>query len=103
MPSGTGTERFFLHVVSSATDISPADNQKINIFAYGKEIYIQGLVKESSSAYIYDLTGRLMKISRLEPDPADLNTIRMDDLKSGIYIVKVEGKTGVETGRVFLE
>jgi len=104
LPSGTtGTGRFFLHVVSASTDINPVDNQKINIFAYGKVIYIQGLVKESSNALIYDLTGRLLKISRLDPDPAHLNTIRADDLRSGIYIIKVEGKDKVETGKVYVE
>ncbi len=104
IPSGTsGTGRFFLHLVTATTDINPVDNQKINIFAYGKEIYIQGPVQEASNALIFDLTGRLMKTTRLEPDPANLNVIRVDELKSGIYIVRIEGKGRLETGKVFVE
>jgi len=104
IPSGTsGTGRFFLHLVTGTTDINPVDNQKINIFAYRKEIYIQGLIQEASNALVFDLTGRLMKMTRLEPDPANLNVIRVDELKSGIYIIKIEGQGRVETGKVFVE
>lgn len=99
----SGTGRFFLHVVSSTTNIDPADNQKIAIFAHRKEIFIQGIVKENSVARVYDLTGKMLKVVRLEPDPENLNSFSVDELKSGIYIVRIEGKGLVETGKVFID
>lgn len=99
-----GIGRFFLHITSSTTDINNiGDNQKFNIFAHGKEIYIQGNLTKNTIARIYDITGKLVKTCLLESEQANLNIIGAGELKSGIYFVKLESEEFLETGKIYLE
>lgn len=99
-----GSGRFYLHLTGAVTDVNiTPDNQKINIFSYGKEIYIQGNLNENVIVRIYDISGKMVKTQRLDYGIININVIRADELKSGIYFVKLESKEKLETAKIFLE
>ncbi len=104
LPGTKGNGRFFLHILSYVTDVNDiSENQGINIFSYGKDIYIQSNLHENIIVRIYDISGKLVKIQNLGSEFAGINIIRAEELKSGIYFVKLESKEHLKTGKIYLE
>ena len=102
--SSSGTGRFFIHTdiqITSVEEIIDAAGKSLNIYSYGKEIFIQGEVMENSSATLYDLMGRKIRTVILEP--AEMNSFRVDDLDRGIYLLRVSGRSVDQIGRLFIE
>lgn len=103
LPANTsGIGRFFLHTSYSATGLLEENIQKITTYAVGKEIFIRGRIDESTIAVLYDLYGKKLKTKILESSD-ELNSFRVDDLTTGIYILKVTGKSIQLSNRVFIE
>jgi hypothetical protein len=86
----------------SPTGILNNEIQKVTIYAYRKEIFIQGISQDGMVASIYSLNGKLMKSFQLRKDPSKLYSFIVDDLKTGFYIVRIEGNGEIETGRIYL-
>ncbi len=101
VPEGTkGNGRFFLHTVEGPNGFKLPNYQKITTFAVKKEIFIRGNITEDCIVSVYDLLGRKISDSQLEP--TNLNIINASSLKAGIYIVKVSGKGVSQTNRVLI-
>jgi trimeric autotransporter adhesin len=100
-----GPGRFFLHTdtqITSVEDIiDEAGREVMQIYSFGKEVFILGEVPVNSFAALYDLTGRQVKTQRLMS--SERNSFRVDDLERGVYIVKVSGTDLVRTARIFIE
>jgi hypothetical protein len=86
----------------SPTGILNNEIQKVTIYAYRKEIFIQGIIQDGMVLSIYCLNGILMKSFRLRIDPSNIYSFMVDDLKTGFYIVRIEGNGEIETGRIYL-
>lgn len=103
-PGTKGNGRFFLHILSYVTDVNDiSEDQGINIFSYGKDIYIQSNLHENIIVRIYDISGKLVKTQNLGSEFAGINIIRAEELRSGIYFVKLESKEHLKTGKIYLE
>jgi len=96
----TGTGRFYLHAVEGSNAVNEPNKQKITTFAVKKEIYIKGQVSLGAVAFIYDMMGRKIADYRLEP--TQLNILRADSFKKGIYIVQVSDNGNLKTDKVFI-
>ena len=98
-PGTKGTGRFYLHTMAGSTE-TDRNEEKINAFAVRKEIYIKGEVSPGAIASIYDLMGR--KIGEYKLEPTDLNILKADSFKEGIYIVKVLDTGILKTDRLYI-
>jgi hypothetical protein len=96
----SGTRRFFLHTVSGPNRINLKKQQEIFTYAVKNEIFIKGQVSESATSSVYDVMGRLIGVYKLEP--GNLNNLKLDAIKSGVYIVKVKDLGVIKTDRVFI-
>ena len=97
----SGTGRFFIHTFDAQTSIAEIDDlQNITIFAFDKEIIVQGEIAEKSNVKVYDLSGRLVKQSVLENGYH--NAISASDLKEGIYIIHLQVGNKIKTSKLFL-
>ncbi|MCF8307351.1 MAG: T9SS type A sorting domain-containing protein, partial [Ignavibacteriales bacterium] len=98
----SGTGRFYLHTFDPNT--VGTDNQgksKLTIYSVEKEIFIKGEIPENSTLYIFDLMGRAVKIFDLE---ADLNpSLKVPELMTGIYILRINNGIMEESQRLFLK
>ena len=98
----TETGRFFLHTFDPTTVNTNIDNfQNITTFAFDKTIHIQGNVPVGSKAGIYDVSGRFLK--QVELNAGALNLIPAQELKNGIYIVKISGENLEKVTKLVLE
>ncbi len=101
----SGPGRFFVHTDIQITDVEDPshgdDDTVLNIYSYGKEVFIVGEVKEDSYATLFDLMGRQIKTVRLESTYR--NTFRVDELDRGIYLIRVSGEGAGVAKRVFVE
>jgi hypothetical protein len=97
-----GTGRFFLHTFDPTTVNTDIDEiQNITTFAFDKTIHIQGKMPVGAVAGIYDMSGRLMKM--VELNAGALNLIPAQELKNGIYIVKISGDNLEKVTKLVLE
>ncbi|MGF1583740.1 MAG: hypothetical protein ACFCUM_00335 [Bacteroidales bacterium] len=102
--NSSGTGRFFVHtdiMITSAEEIPDGYEEQLEIYSYGKEIYILGEVERYSYATLFDLLGRQIKTVKLEN--GDRNSFRVDELERGIYLVRVSGESTKGAKRVFIE
>jgi len=101
----SGPGRFFVHTDIQITDVEDPlygeDDTVLNIYSYGKEIFIEGEISENSYAALFDLTGKRIMTMRLQP--SERNTFRVDDLTRGIYIIHVSGSGKDRAKRLFIE
>ena len=97
----SGTGRFFLKLSDETNNVINPESLKINIFAVGKEIFIKGFVEANTNAVLFDLSGQKLKTVLLQP--SETNSFRVDEFKSGIYIIKILGNNILENKKVFIE
>lgn len=101
----SGPGRFFVHTDIQITDVEDPlygeDDTVLNIYSYGKEIFIEGEISENSYAALFDLTGKRIMTMRLQP--SERNTFRVDDLTRGVYIIHVSGSGKDRAKRLFIE
>ncbi|MFP4366560.1 MAG: T9SS type A sorting domain-containing protein, partial [Bacteroidales bacterium] len=102
--NSSGTGRFFVHTditITNAEDIPGGQGEQLEIYSYGKEIFILGEVGHNNYATLFDLLGRQVKTVKLEN--VDRNSFRVDELGKGIYLVRVSGEGAKGAKRVFIE
>ncbi len=105
LPSGTeGTGRFFVHVdfqVTSTEEILKPAEGLLDIYSYGNEVFIRGLVEHETDAVVYDIMGRKIKTVRLQP--AEMNSFMMEGHGRGVYLIHVIGNDIHQTKRVYID
>ncbi|MCB9012655.1 MAG: hypothetical protein H6539_01305 [Bacteroidales bacterium] len=102
-PGTTGTGRFFLHTVAAwPNNIKITDKKEIRIFAFQREIFVEGWVDANTTAGLYDLTGK--KLQEFKLQTRDENRLLLNEgIMEGIYLLKVNG-TGIQkTEKVFIK
>lgn len=85
--------RFYLHASTATTNISE-QGEKGGFSAYtaNENIYIKGQVSGKAVATLYDILGRKIHVSQLEP--ASLNAISTAGIKTGVYVLSIEHERG---------
>ena len=97
----SGTGRFYLHTFDPRTvNLNREDLQNITIFAFNKEIFIQGEIRENSVVSIYDISGRLVMSSKL--DGGNYSTLGTPELGEGIYIVHLKSGSYEKVAKLIL-
>jgi hypothetical protein len=101
-PNASGIGRFYLNLNNTIVTSAPkTDFSDLNIYAYQKQIIVKGPIARSTRLNLYDLAGRIVKSYNLKP--GNLNVLPVNNLHSGVYVVKLYGKNNNENKRVFLE
>jgi hypothetical protein len=98
-----GAERFFLHtgdIISGMEDQLLADG-KLTAYAKGnKEIRVLGEVGEGAVATLVNGLGQVVLMKKL--DAGNLNIIGIPNLKSGFYMLNINGKVASQTIKVMV-
>lgn len=94
--------RFFLHTSYSTTDIDSHHRiQNLRAWAVSnREMRISGKVGSKAKAMVFDIQGRLILS---EPLKAGIDhTVRLPEIKSGIYILHIEEKERKHVLKIFV-
>ena len=99
----SGTGRFFLRFVDSALSTSENNFDRLTIFSNKttKTIVIAGQLLESTIANIYDIQGRLVTSKQLNAD-LTMQTIAVNSLQSGVYVVQLSDTAHNRTEKVII-
>ncbi len=96
--------RFFLRFNNSS--LSTEDNNLNNLRIFNdyanRNIVISGLLNEASDAKLYDVRGRLVIFSKLESNVTE-QTIAVNDLDSGIYVISIENNFEKITKKIIIK
>ncbi len=99
-----GTGRFYLRFSNSALSVSDHLFDGVSIYTNpnNKTINIAGQLAEGTSAYLYDIQGRLVNSKALASN-STLHSIDVNNLHTGVYIVKLVNGTILKTEKVILK
>ena len=100
-----GAGRFNVHYSAktlSVRDMQSNDNLRIYTTISPKSLYIVGQLTKSTTAYLYDLQGRLVLSKVLNANNTE-NTIDISTLSTGVYVVKVNNDNQVKTQKVLIK
>ncbi|MFC0604080.1 T9SS type A sorting domain-containing protein [Winogradskyella pulchriflava] len=99
-----GTGRFYLRLANSA--LSTADTRLDELTIYTNQtdrtIVIAGQLTEDTTAYVYDIQGRLVTTQQLN-NQSGLQTIDAHTLYTGVYIVKLSSGNSNRVEKVILK
>ncbi|EDP70902.1 hypothetical protein FBALC1_09083 [Flavobacteriales bacterium ALC-1] len=99
-----GTGRFFIHY--SSVTLSAENNEWNNLQIYNtsspKEIVVKGILKENTTANLYDIQGRLVLSRQLEKSRIS-NSIDISNVSAGIYIAKIFNDNQVKTQKLVVK
>lgn len=99
-----GTGRFYLRFSNSALSVSDHLFDGVSIYTNpnNKTINIAGQLAEGTSAYLYDIQGRLVNSKALASN-STLHSIDVNNLHTGVYIIKLVNGTILKTEKVILK
>ena len=96
-----GIGRFYIHLSDNTTSIENLEIQDhydiIPQPDFG-QIKIFGAVNDNASVRIFDISGRIITDRPLQQ--TELNVVSIGKLKTGIYIVQIQGKNGLFTRKI---
>ena len=97
------TGRFFLRFSRTALSAATAELNDLEIFTTRtpKSLFVNGLLKENSNLYLYDIRGRLVKEVNLNRSILS-NEIDLEGLETGVYIVKLKDISAIVTKKVII-
>ena len=90
----SGIGRFYLRFEAEALDV--IDNELSTLLVYTsdspKQIFIEGLLENTTKAILYDIQGREVLSQLLDVDK-NLQLIDVNDLSSGVYVIHLQSTT----------
>ena len=97
-----GADRFVLHFANPTVGIEDIkDVKNINIYTHENTVYVKGLISNQTRIVVYDMFGKEVASEIFEN--GDLNTITLDKLATGNYVVKLTTDNDVKTKTVFIQ
>ncbi|WP_179343779.1 T9SS type A sorting domain-containing protein [Winogradskyella ursingii] len=98
-----GTGRFFLRLANSVLSTQENSFDNLNIYTQQstKTIIIEGLLSLETTANIYDIQGRLVASAVLSTDNTS-QTINVENLNTGVYIVKLNNVEQTKSQKIIL-
>lgn len=86
-----GTGRFFLRFTDNALSINDTSTKQLNIYQLQAEqsIVIAGQLADNTTAYLYDLQGRLVRVNALYAAQLE-QRIDVNGLSSGVYLLSFD-------------
>ena len=100
----SGIGRFFLRL--EAPSLSTIDNEFSSLLVYAsenpKEIIIEGTLLNTTNAILYDMQGRKV-LSQLLDENKTLQSINVNELSVGMYIVNLQSTSGFISKKVIIK
>jgi len=97
----SGTGRFYIHTSHAKVDVGNQAENKLQVWAAGKKIFLVGETTGISELRLYSLDGRLLK--QFPAESIHANSLNAEELSDGLYLFTVSGKTGKYTSwKLFL-
>ena len=99
-----GTGRFYLHIGQDGAFLGNnklPEAMKLTAYFAGQKIVIFGTPEQGSKAWLYDMSGRRLS-GEYRLTSANQNEIPVTGLSSGIYLLKIVGKTYNQTLKITL-
>jgi hypothetical protein len=101
LPSSSfGTGRFFLHTGTAQSTAITNISEKLQVYASGKTIYINGEVFPMTSISLYSLQGVLVR--RYSPESSVNIRLDAEGIKDGIYLLSIVNSQNKRTYKLFL-
>ena len=99
-----GTGRFYLRFTDTSLSTSEINFSTIHIYTNQKDktIVIDGQLLEDTTARVFDIQGRLVIQSDLSSSDS-LQTLSANNLKSGVYVLKLQGKSQSKTQKIIIK
>ncbi|HNQ26953.1 MAG TPA: T9SS type A sorting domain-containing protein, partial [Aquaticitalea sp.] len=100
----SGVGRFYLRFDTSALGLDQNGFESLVVYATltPKQIVINGLLSETTKATVYDVRGRQMMAMPLIENVAR-QVIDINNLSSGFYVLKIQGKNGVLSQKIVVK
>ena len=93
-------ERFLLHFNYNTTKLFSKEVSSIQIYTYGRSIYLNNPFNTSCSVSICDLLGREFKTQKVG---TGISVVNNGNNAAGIYLVKVMSEKGIFFQKVMME
>lgn len=90
-----GIGRFYLHIggeLSTVGNSNVTDSPKLSAYFSDQKITVSGLPEKGSRAWLCDMSGRVLG-GEYSLTSANRNEISAEGLASGIYLLRIEGKS----------
>jgi hypothetical protein len=99
----SGTGRFFLHFADSALSTDSTNLEALNIYTnkVAQTIVISGQLGESTTANLYDLQGRTVKVAQLETSKTN-QTIDTSNLSTGVYVIQLTNASASKSQKIII-
>lgn len=99
--SNDDPNRFLLHFAYSPVDVIDVsdDNSTINIYSYGKDVYIRSTENRYATVTVYDLVGRIVQQQKIENK---LEKIQLN-ISNSYVVVKVVTDETTKTEKVYIK
>lgn len=100
----SGTGRFYLRITNGllSNTLNTLDHLNIYNNQENKTVVIEGQLSENTITKIYDLQGRVVNISTLYTSETT-QSINVNNLNSGVYIVQLSNKSQLKTQKIILK
>ena len=98
-----GVGRFYLHYASTTLSTEGSQRNKLQIFQTKtpNKIVIKGVLKDDTTAYLYDIQGRLV-MTKILNQSNNFNYLDVAMMSPGIYLIKVFNDSKVKTQKVVI-
>ncbi|WP_296383696.1 T9SS type A sorting domain-containing protein [Winogradskyella sp.] len=99
-----GTGRFYIHFSSSVLSVKNDVLNGLNIYTDQsiKQVIVKGQLNSDTVATIYDIQGRVVLSKELSIN-STTNTIDVNNLSAGIYIVKLKNTSETRSQKIILK
>lgn len=93
--------RFYIHVSRSSLSTNEIELDKVNVFNFNKELFINGLNEGILNIKLFDISGK--QIVSENQKAQGKNSLQLNKLSSGIYLVKVSFAKNTITKKIILK
>lgn len=92
--------RFYIHVSRSSLSTDEIELDKVSIFNFNKELFINGLNEGVLNIKLFDISGK--QVVSENQKAQGKNSLQLNKLSSGIYVVKVSYAKNMITKKIIL-
>ncbi|MGK0412980.1 MAG: hypothetical protein ACJA1B_001182 [Polaribacter sp.] len=92
--------RFYIHVSRSSLTTNDIELDKVSVFNFNKELFINGLDEGVLNIKLFDISGK--QIVSENQKAQGKNSLQLNKLSSGIYLVKVSYAKNTITKKIIL-
>ncbi|MCB0400320.1 MAG: zinc-dependent metalloprotease [Winogradskyella sp.] len=98
------SEDYALYIEPGTLSIEDTDTNELSIYSdhTNNELVVKGQLSEETIVTLYDIQGRIVREKTLDTSSV-INTLNVNGLSSGVYIVKVSNRSQLKVKKVILD